>query len=344
MVAVGFSLCFFKESQTKVCGYQVFEKLAGCFGMVIKFKKQIGNNMFNFNDFKNKDNIQKRKHLFKLFFALIIVIFGIALVYWYLVLARFVSTDNAYVAAEIAQVTPFTSGIVQAINVTDTKKVKTGDPLVLIDDIDAKLALERTQSTFDKAKADMEKATLDLKRRQTLVTLGAVSAEELTNTQNAYKSAKANFNLTNAALKQAKIDLERTVIRAPIDGIIAKRDVQLGQRIVAGTPLLSIVPLGKVYVNANFKENQLKKVKIGQTVKLISDLYGSNVVFHGKIKGFSGGTGAAFALIPAQNATGNWIKVVQRLPVRIELNTAELEQHPLQVGLSMSVSVNTGKH
>jgi membrane fusion protein (multidrug efflux system) len=130
------------------------------------------------------------------------------------------------------------------------------------------------------------------------------------------------------------------VIRAPIDGVVTNRQVQVGQRIAAGSAVMTIVPLNSVYVEANFKEGQLKRVMPGQEVELISDLYGDEVVYHGKVAGFAGGTGSAFALIPAQNATGNWIKVVQRLPVRITLHPRELARHPLRVGLSMEVKID----
>jgi membrane fusion protein (multidrug efflux system) len=146
-----------------------------------------------------------------------------------------------------------------------------------------------------------------------------------------------------AALQQAQVDLERTVIRAPIDGVVSRRQVQVGQRVQPGSQLMTVVPVQAAYVDANFKEVELKKVKPGQPVELTADLYGEDVVFHGTVSGFSGGTGAAFALVPAQNATGNWIKVVQRLPVRIQLDRKELAAHPLRVGLSMNVDVNVSK-
>ncbi len=143
-----------------------------------------------------------------------------------------------------------------------------------------------------------------------------------------------------AALDQARLDLERTVIRSPVDGVVTNRQVQVGQRVAAGTSVMTIVPVGAVYVDANFKEGQLARVRPGQRAELTSDLYGSKTVFHGRVIGFAGGTGSAFALIPAQNATGNWIKVVQRLPVRIALDPAELAAHPLRVGLSMDATVD----
>jgi len=131
------------------------------------------------------------------------------------------------------------------------------------------------------------------------------------------------------------------VIRAPLDGIVAKRQVQLGQRVQVGMPLLAIVPAQEMHVDANYKERQLKKVRIGQRAEIHADIYGSSVTYHGTVEGFSGGSGSAFAAIPAQNATGNWIKVVQRLPVRIRLDPEELKRNPLKVGLSMEVTIDT---
>ena len=143
-----------------------------------------------------------------------------------------------------------------------------------------------------------------------------------------------------AARDQARVDLDRTVIRAPVDGVVSRRQVQVGQRVQAGASLMVVVPVNAVYVDANFKEGQLRKVKRGQPVTLTSDLYGSDVEYRGTVVGFSGGTGSAFAVVPAQNATGNWIKVVQRLPVRIRLDPRQLTEHPLRVGLSMTADID----
>ncbi len=230
-----------------------------------------------------------------------------------------------------------------------------------------------------KAQADLNKAQDDLARRQTLAASGAISKEELSTAQSAVKNAEAGLALNQAGLaqaqssqkaaqstlaanealirgsnetsapdvliaethvKQALLDLERTEIKAPFDGVITRRNIQVGQRVAPGSVLMMLVPITQLYVDANFKENQLPKVKVGQKVTLISDLYGSDVEFNGTVVGFSGGTGSAFALIPAQNATGNWIKVVQRLPVRIALDPKELADHPLRVGLSMDAKIN----
>ena len=237
----------------------------------------------------------------------------------------------------------------------------------------------QAQAQLASASANLNKARIDLHRRHELAESGAVSGEELTVAQNAYSTAQANLAQARAAvaqasasrgaareswaanqaliagttvdtnpdvaaakarLDQARLDLERTVIRAPIDGVVTNRQLQVGQRISAGAAVMTIVPVNSAYVDANFKEGQLARVRPGQTVELTSDLYGTDVVYHGRVVGFSGGTGSAFALIPAQNATGNWIKVVQRLPVRIALDPKELARHPLRVGLSMEAEID----
>ncbi|MEB4801220.1 HlyD family efflux transporter periplasmic adaptor subunit [Acinetobacter soli] len=238
------------------------------------------------------------------------------------------------------------------------------------------------QAQVLKAQADYNNALEELKRRQVLSESGAISKEELSTAQTASRTAKAALDVAKAALSQsqsnrnaaqstfdatqalikgtseasapdvlsaqtqvqkAQLDLDRTVIRATVDGVIAGRSIQVGQRVAPGTVLMKVVPVSQLYVDANFKESQLTKVRVGQAATLTSDLYGDDVVYHGKVIGFSGGTGSAFALIPAQNATGNWIKVVQRLPVRIALDPNELKQHPLRVGLSMEATIDLSK-
>ncbi|MDF0535537.1 HlyD family efflux transporter periplasmic adaptor subunit [Shewanella yunxiaonensis] len=239
---------------------------------------------------------------------------------------------------------------------------------------------QRAKAELVVSKADYARAQLELQRRENLVTSGAVSGEELTNAKTAFAQAEANLNAAKAAeaqavanrlssignkkanaaliidttvdtnpqvlqakaqLQQAEVDLRRTVIRAPVAGVIAKRQVQIGERVQIGTPLMTVVPVQNMHVDANFKEVELRQVKIGQPVEVTADIYGDKVIYHGVVTGLSGGTGSAFSAIPAQNATGNWIKVVQRLPVRIGLDPSELAAHPLQVGLSMEVTINT---
>jgi membrane fusion protein, multidrug efflux system len=306
------------------------------------------------NDTDAKNRLRRRGVLFSVLALTAAAAGGGAYVYWKQVGSRYVATDNAYTAAEVAMVTAEIDGPVAVVNVVDSQEVKRGDVLVVIDDTDARLALRQAQAEMARAQAqvaasiaDVERTGIDLKRRESLVASGSVSGDELTHVKNGASDAEAALNaaratvaLAQARVDKAKVDLGRTVIRSPVDGVVARRQVQLGQRVQPSTPLLSVVPVEELYVNANFKEVQLAKVRNGQKVELVSDLYHGKVVFHGVVDGFSGGTGAAFALIPAQNATGNWIKVVQRLPVRIRLDPAELAAHPLRVGLSMNATVD----
>jgi membrane fusion protein (multidrug efflux system) len=214
-------------------------------------------------------------------------------------------------------------------------------------------------------RADLERAQADLARRRGLTASGAVSAEELGHAQDAVNAARdaltaAQKNLAAGValvgrtgvpdnpevraaatqVERAWLNVQRTSVRAPVSGYVARRAVQLGERIAPGSPLMAIVPLERLRVDANFKEVQLDRMRIGQPARVITDLYGGQVEYHGTVAGVGLGTGAAFALLPAQNATGNWIKVVQRVPVRITLDPKELEQHPLRVGLSTRVRVD----
>ena len=222
------------------------------------------------------------------------------------------------------------------------------------------------QATVEMRQTELDRATGDLTRRERLATSGGVSGEELQHARAGLNTAQAALlvaqenlqvnrtridrttvenhpEVQNAAAKvrEAYLMYARTVLPAPVSGFVAKRAVQLGQRVGPGAPLMAIVPLDQVWIDANFKEPQLAAMRVGQPVKLIADIYGSKVVYHGKVAGFGAGTGSAFALLPAQNATGNWIKVVQRVPVRIALDPQELAAHPLQVGLSMEAEVDT---
>jgi membrane fusion protein (multidrug efflux system) len=349
---------------------------------------------------------------------LVAVIALVYALYYFLIGRNHVSTDNAYVNAEMAQVTPLISGQAIEVDVKDTQAVKRGDVLVRLDPSNQRIAVAQAQAELAEARrkfrqtvatgsslsaqvqargadisqaraqqmmaqAEFDKARIDLQRRQALAGNGAVSGDELTSARKAYESARAQLATTQAAiavaqstqraaagdlaanqalvngsseetdpsvmaakakLDAAQLDLDRTVIRAPIDGTVTKRDVQLGQRVAQGTPIMTLVPLNQVYIDANFKERQLKRVTVGMPATATADIYGGSITYHGKVAGLAGGTGASMALIPAQNATGNWIKVVQRLPVRIELDPKEVAQHPLRVGLSMEVEIDlTGK-
>ncbi len=313
-----------------------------------------------------------RQQLFLVLGAAIAAIALACALWWMLVAANQVSTDDAYVQVSSAQVTPLTSGRVAEVRVHDSQRVREGDVLAVIDPADATLAFAQVQAAYgmtvrkvrtyfanDAARrADYERTKLDYQRRARISGTGAVSSEELSSVKAAYQAAGAALQAAEALtegttvtdhpevlaakaqLDTARLNLERTVIRAPVSGIVAQRMVQVGQMAAAGRPIMTVVPVDDVYVDANFKEDQLARVRPGQPVTLTSDLYGSSVTFHGRVAGLGGGTGAAFAVIPAQNATGNWIKVVQRIPVRIALDPAELAKHPLRVGLSMTATID----
>lgn len=285
-----------------------------------------------------------RKRLFVGFGLALAAAGGGFYVYDTLIASNYVTTENAYVGADVAQVTPLVGGPVREVLVDDTKHVKRGDVLVRLDDTDARITVARTEAQLAAAQADLEKAKTDLARRAALAKSGSVSGDEITVARNAMSIASANLRVAQAADEQARIDLERTVIRAPIDGVVSKRQVQVGQRVQPGATLMAVVPIQEAFVDANFKEGELTRVRPGQKAELVSDLYGHDVVYSGRVVGFSGGTGAAFAVVPAQNATGNWIKVVQRVPVRIELDPTELAKHPLRVGLSMHATINVSEH
>jgi membrane fusion protein (multidrug efflux system) len=307
--------------------------------------------------------------------------------YWHFYASHYVSTDNAYVGASTAQITSQVSGAVANVLVDDAQSVRQGDILVVLSEADAEIAVAKADAELAKTEqrirqyfaqeaaalaqvrmreVELNRAAVQLSRRQDLAVTGAISAEELTIAKAGYDQAQAALVastetlaaaraltastsvemhpealVAQAALEAAKLDQSRTVIRAPVDGIVAQRKVQIGQRIQPGQGLMVVTPVKDAYVDANFKESQLKDVTVGQKVELVSDLYGDDVVYSGTVAGVGGGTGSAFAVIPAQNATGNWIKVVQRLPVRIDLDRAQTEAHPLRVGLSMTATINT---
>jgi len=211
----------------------------------------------------------------------------------------------------------------------------------------------------------LRRAQDDYHRRSNLLQDGAVSAEELSHAQDNIVQIRANLTeareqlkattvqidgttvathpqvlAAEAAVRDAALALRRTHISAPVAGVVARRSVQVGQHVAAGTPLMAVVPLSYVWIDANFKEVQLKDMRVGQPVEVRADVYGGSVKYHGKLVGLSAGSGSAFALLPAQNASGNWIKIVQRVPVRIALDPKELSAHPLRVGLSTTVTVD----
>jgi len=347
--------------------------------------------------------------------ALAVLATGVSWGLWHLLIARnHIRTDNAYVNAQVVQVTPLLAASVAELLVTETQTVNAGDVLVRLDNANAKIAtahaeaelaaakrrfsqavangealsaqVDASVSSLDQAEArlrtteiDFDKAQIDLQRREAVVDSGAISGEELTQARRAFEVARAlrdsarggvaerkaarrtaqgqldandalvrglsvetdpAVRAAQAQLDMARLDLERTIIRAPVKGVVSRIQAQIGQRLSPGQTIMTIVPLDRVYVDANFKEGQLGRVRIGMPAALTSDLYGSDIVYRGRVAGFSGATGSSMAVIPAQNATGNWIKTVQRLPVRIEIDPHQLSAHPLRVGLSMDVEVD----
>ena len=306
-------------------------------------------------------------------------------VWWHLVGRWHESTDNAYVAGHVVQVTPQIAGSVTAIGADDTDRVQAGQVLVRLDAADAQVALGQAEAQLAQAvrevrtlytrnaslealltqrASELAKAEEDLARRSPLAATGAVSKEEVEHARNAVDATRAALSaaredlVTNrvrtegtavskhpgvataaARVRDAFLTLQRTAIAAPVSGYVARRTVQVGQRVAPGALMMAVVPLDSVWVDANFKEVQLRDMRIGQPVRLSADVYGTRVEYRGKVAGLAAGTGGAFALLPPQNATGNWIKVVQRLPVRIALDPAQLAAHPLLIGLSMHADV-----
>ncbi len=216
------------------------------------------------------------------------------------------------------------------------------------------------------AEAELARARTDYARRQGAAAEGAVSGEELSHAADAVKVATASLTLARAqaaqtrsavqgtdvntnpavlaaiaAYRRAAITRNHMHIIAPIDGVVAQRTVQVGQQVAAGTPLMAVVPLDRLWIDANFRETQLRDLRIGQPATITADMYGGKIVYHGKVVGLGAGSGNAFALLPPQNASGNWIKIVQRVPVRIGLDANELRRNPLRVGLSATVTVDT---
>jgi membrane fusion protein (multidrug efflux system) len=316
-----------------------------------------------------------RRNRMLLFVTLGILVLAVGYgVYWQTVLRLRESTDDAYVNGNIVQITPQIAGTVIGINADDTQYVSAGQILVRLDPADAKVALEEAEAhlaltvrsvrgefatTAQLAAAqgirqtDLQTAQKDLERRERLAGSGAISGEELQHARDAVSAAKSallaaqqqfaadharidgtviedhpEVQAAASAVHSAFLTVARTQLPVPVAGYVAHRNVQLGQRVSPGAVLMAIVPLNEVWVDANFKELQIANIRMGQPATLTADLYGSSVKYHGTVVGFSAGT-------------GNWIKVVQRLPVRIVLDPKDLAAHPLQVGLSMRVQVAT---
>jgi membrane fusion protein (multidrug efflux system) len=328
----------------------------------------------------------KRRARLIAFSLLVVVALAAYAAYWLFHGRFYESTDDAYVAADLVQITSEIPGTVRAVHVDDTQHVERGQLLVEIDPSDAQVAMAQAEAELARTvrqvrglfpqaeglRAELRQrevmlkaARADLARRQQVASDGGVSAEDLQHAQDLVAQLEAELNVTRqtlrttlaqiegtdiathpqvlaaaARVRDAELALERTKIYAPVSGVVARRSVQIGARIAAGAPLMAVVPLDSAWVDANFKEVQLSNVRIGQPVELHSDFYGDDVVYHGRVAGLGAGSGSAFALLPPQNASGNWIKIVQRVPVRIALDPEELAAHPLRVGLSMHARID----
>ena len=324
-----------------------------------------------------------RKIVGGLLLAVLLVLAGL---YFFRAASPYRTTDDAYVHGNQVYLAPLVGGTVVSITADDTDLVRKGQPVVMLDDSDARVTLQQAEATLgdtmrkvrqfydnvsqfeanvDARKTDLSRAKNDYQRR-TAVQNGSVSAEEITHAQDTLNAARAALKVAEQQLAAARAlvagtDLEhhpmvlqaeaqvlaaslaeqRTTVCAPETGYVARRNVQIGQRVAPGTPLLTIIPLDQVWVDANFKEEQLKDVRIGQSVTLIADFYGSSAKFDGHVAGLGSGTGAAFALLPPQEASGNWIKIVQRVPVRILVDPKQLEKYPLRLGLTMTATIDT---
>ena len=320
--------------------------------------------------------------------AAIFVMAGVAwAAYWFLDLSLRERTDDAYVSGNRVVISAQVSGTVIAVLADDTQLVKSGQVLVKLDPIDAETNLNRTSSALAQTvrqvrqlkltagqydavvasrKLDLARAQEDLAKREPLLALHAIAAEEVRHARESVQMAQAALLQAvnqadsshalvdgtkvednpavleaKAAFRDAWVATQRNSVVAPVTGYVAERSVQLGQHVQAGQALMTVVPLNALWVDANFKEGQLRHLRIGQPAQVRSDLYGSEHIFHGRVQGMSAGTGAAFSLLPAQNASGNWIKVVQRVPVRIQIDDGDLAKAPLRIGLSATVTVDT---
>lgn len=327
---------------------------------------------------KQKPQFNRNK-AFKIFFGVTAGAVILGLLYWFLISSHYEHTENAYVSAPQLQIASQVEGTVSSVLVAETQAVKPGDLLIQIDTTEAKIASEMADAELVKAmrfvrsaisqakqrQQEFDRAKADYARRASLKGAAAFSAEELSHSKTqldvaeaAYKQAIENADgrlkpeqakehpdvlRAQAAAKRAFIALQRADVKSPVNAIVARRTAQVGQRVSPGVPLAILVIGDSMWVDANFKEDQLAKMRIGQPAELEADIYGSRVTFKGKVTGFSPGTGSSLSLLPAQNATGNWVKVVQRLPVRIEIDPEQLKKHPLRVGLTMAVKVDTSK-
>jgi membrane fusion protein, multidrug efflux system len=328
--------------------------------------------------------IRPRKRRFVIFALLLLLILAGAVAFLHKSVHQ--STDDAYVHGNQVFLMPRIPGTVVAIEADDTDLVQKGQPVVILDDSDAKVSLQQAEAALgdtmrkvrqfyanvEELKANLNENKTALKRaeddyhRRTTAAHGTVAVEDITHAEQALDVSRAalqaaeeklvgtqaivaNVDLEHhpmvlqagANVLDAELTLLRTTITAPETGYVIRRNVQVGQRVAVGTPLLIIVPLNQIWVDANYKETELKNVRIGQSVSLTSDFYGSSVKYKGHVVGLAPSTGAAFSLLPPDEGSGNWIKIMQRVPVRILFDKKQLEEFPLRIGLSVKTLIDT---
>jgi membrane fusion protein (multidrug efflux system) len=324
-----------------------------------------------------------------IFIILFVIIAAIAASYFFRLDFPYRWTEDAYVHGNKIFLVPRITSTVVSINADDTDLVQKGQPVVILDDSDAKVALQQAEATLgdtmrkvcqfyvnvEEYKADVEASKIELAKaeddyhRRLTAKAGSVSSEDITHALQAVDTARdtldaakqqlaaaqaltANTDLEHhpsvlqaeASVLDADLALQRTIVNAPDTGYVVERNVQVGQRVTPGAPMLAIIPLDQIWVDANYKEAELRFVRIGQPVTLKSDFYGDAVEYKGHVVGLDPSTGAAFSLLPPDEGSGNWIKIIQRVPVRIILDGKELEKFPLRLGLSMRVTIDTHDH
>jgi membrane fusion protein (multidrug efflux system) len=329
---------------------------------------------------------RKGRHRMIVGVVLFLIILIVGLAYFFRMSSPYRETDDAYVHGNQISLTSRVTGTVVAISADATDLVRIGQPLVLLDDSDAKVRLHEGEATLGdtmrkvcqfyvnvrQMKANIAVKKIEVARteadyrRRTSVERASVPVEEIAHAREAADAARTALQVARQQLASAQalvvdtdledhpmvlqaaanvldayLALERTIIKAPATGYVARRSVQIGERVTPGAPLLTIIPLDQIWVDANFKEEQLSDVRIGQPVKLRADFYGDSVEYQGYVAGLNPGTGAAFSILPPQEASGNWIKIVQRVPVRIHLDEKQLKEYPLRLGLSMQAVINT---
>ena len=280
----------------------------------------------------------QRRHL-KWIVALVVLAVAVLFGYRYWRDAsRFVSTDNAYIQANQAEITSQIGGQVTAVHVRDQQPVKQGDALFDVDPRNFELAVERAKAEVAQRRAEAMNTEALYHRNQQLQSSGFLSRQGAETSRSQMASAEAAVQVANAALKQAELDLDRVHVKSPTNGTIANLSLRPGNMVQPGVPLFVVISGEEFWVDANFKETELQEIRTGQKVEIHSDVYPDHA-FHGTVESVSGGSGAAFSVLPPQNATGNWVKVTQRVPVRIHIDDPD-PQHPLRIGTTATVKVH----